>query len=436
MNRSLLPALILSILLIPYSALGWELGQVVYVNEEVTPGVKLIWKAYHGGTGAIPPLIFGDRVYLYSQGAGGGKLYCFSHDGKLLWTFAKNLSDLVACSDFLAIGGYEVCALSHEGKLLWKYGVSGSFVSLGDMNRDKRVDAVVVTLGKTKVICLDYRSKSVKWEHPASVESFPGIGDVDEDRYADVVYKGYSLVVIDGRNGKTKFGIKFGRKGSSYFLLGDVDNDWRVEIITDWYDLVGSIMCYSYPVERNVIPNWEWRTEIDEKSCPRPLALGDIDEDGYAEIIVAGTNTLYCLRGRGGSIKWKAEGIYGIKGAVLGDVDGDDQVETIISAAPASIYCLDRDGGLKWKIRTEESSLSPPAIGDIDRDGRIEMAVIGYGKKGIAKGDGFICFGSKGKRERYYGRDGGETDGERVRLKTPSPTVRPPEEAKPIHGLY
>ena len=250
LSSSALPAfLILLIAFIP--AWGWEPGEVVQVNKQVAPGVWLIWKAYVGECNpafTCHPLIFGDRIYHASNGDKRDesdpydRLYCFSWDGRLLWSFRSpdggrtNMHGVVACPDFIAVGcenGYLYC-ISHDGMLRWKF-ETGSWVlsfSIGDVDGDGEVE-VVVGSRDGNVYCIRGSGK-VKWkvETGGSVYSSPALGDVDGDGEVEVVVGSCddNVYCIGGGSGKVKWKVETGGDVNSSPALGDVDGDGRVEI--------------------------------------------------------------------------------------------------------------------------------------------------------------------------------------------------------------
>ncbi len=96
---------------------------------------------------------------------------------------------------------------------------------------------------------------------------------------------------------------------------------------------------------------------------------------------------------RGPNIKWR----FGTRGAVepsaaVGDIDRDGKIEVVISSFDGAVYAT--DGSMqgtsttpKWSFQTEKLIWSSPAIGDVDGDGRLEV-VVGSDDKNVYVLDG------------------------------------------------
>ena len=138
--------------------------------------------------------------------------------------------------------------------------------------------------------------------------------------------------------------------------------------------------------------NWSFDDNNSEEA-----AIGDVDNDGRNEVILATGNTgtycrrVLCIDGGSGLIKWTfipdtptdIYSFYEIAPAIA-DIDGDGNIEVLVGSNninghnEASLFCLTgATGVLKWKFSTTEISYShfatSPTIADVDDDGVLEV---------------------------------------------------------------
>ncbi|MBK8989256.1 MAG: VCBS repeat-containing protein, partial [Chloroflexi bacterium] len=110
-------------------------------------------------------------------------------------------------------------------------------------------------------------------------------------------------------------------------------------------------------------------------------ALGDLDGDGNAEIIISGDNGLFAFR-HDGVVLWQepaiqahtgdSGGSFGWGGPTLGNLDNDADPEIVIAASEDALYVLDHLGNIldsdpigRWP--------SVPVLADITGDGTLEI---------------------------------------------------------------
>jgi len=114
-------------------------------------------------------------------------------------------------------------------------------------------------------------------------------------------------------------------------------------------------------------------------------AIGDIDRDGFLEIIVpTGKGILYCIK-EDGKLVWEKE-LAGPAGSspALGDIDNDGYLEVVFIAG-GSLYAINHLGALLsgYPVELPESlKTSSPVIFDFEADGKAEI-LVGVSGRGI-----------------------------------------------------
>jgi hypothetical protein len=127
------------------------------------------------------------------------------------------------------------------------------------------------------------------------------------------------------------------------------------------------------------------------------VALGDLNQDGVDDIVVGGSDgKVYAYRGTGAKLWEYDTGNAAIEGkAAIGDIDGDGWNEVLIGVgstftpnAPGGVYAFTHDGGLHWFYASRDfdhdgipdAVRSSPALADVDGNdnGRLEIVYGGY----------------------------------------------------------
>ncbi len=186
--------------------------------------------------------------------------------------------------------------------------------------------------------------------------------------------------------------------------VGDVDGDGDLEIVVLGMDR----RIHAWHHDGTVVAGWpisQWDGDPLWRGGRSSPALGDIDDDGLPEVVVGTMSpeeigeqdqnaTLWALNGDGSVVPGfpiKTEQHIHSSPA-LGDIDGDAKLEIVVGVGEGVaigreniVYAWNHDGtpvqtagGQPWPQETTNAVLAPPALGDIDADGQLEV-VIGEG---------------------------------------------------------
>jgi len=194
--------------------------------------------------------------------------------------------------------------------------------------------------------------------------------------------------------------------------LGDLDGDGLLEVVFGSKD--GNVYALN---GQNGSPLWIFETLGPICSSP---ALGDIDNDGSLEVVIGSNDgNIYALNGEDGSLLWNltVPG-YVDRSPAIADLDGDGSLEVIFSYnnfttyGPtigtlyniSGLYVVEgNDGSLVWHKRIP-NGVSSPAIGDINRDGYLDVVIYGnYSKVLVLNGlNGSILWSNLFDMNAYF----------------------------------
>ncbi len=209
------------------------------------------------------------------------------------------------------------------------------------------------------------------------ITAFLFIGLLDTFSQTPEIYPGFPKMI--------------GAKPTFYFnssanpLIADLFKTGQKIIITAGYDdnavLQKPSVVYAVTNEGNDLPGFPKSFMPD--SYIFGVAAGDIDKDGYIDIVVRTTDSIYAFNRLGANIsgfpiycKTNFSTINWVLTNFLSlyDLDGDQKLE-IITGDYNKLYVFNNLGGLKsgWPQTIKGRIRFAPAIGDIDLDGKAEI---------------------------------------------------------------
>jgi len=165
------------------------------------------------------------------------------------------------------------------------------------------------------------------------------------------------------------FSDSFNTNGLLYAnpVVGDIDNDGENEIIIASEDS----NIYALTSKCSLI----WKYHAGGAIDSTPLVI-DITADGKLEIIFGCNNGyLYCLNSEG-DLLWNFQtGDSILSSPTAADITGDDYLDIVFGSYDNFIYAINRNGVEIWSYETNDAIASSPGVADLDNDGLPEVVI-------------------------------------------------------------
>jgi PKD repeat protein len=218
----------------------------------------------------------------------------------------------------------------------------------------------------------------------------PVLADLDGDGILEIIIEerswpnGYVGVYKGNGQPFPGFPVTLDYIPASAVAVGDINGDGVPEIIAQSYYSV-----YAFDITGSVLPGFPFTPGNDRVFSYSSPVLADIDGDGYREIIVgdhsltAGNGAIHVLKNNGVPLAgWPKYTNYWIYGpAAVGDINGDGNLEIavgdqVLSGVPSNkVYVWDKNGNLMpgWPTPAMNAINNQIILADLDGDNEVEL---------------------------------------------------------------
>lgn len=308
--------------------------------------------------------------------------------------------EIVAAANDLNSFDTIVCAWNHNGEILdnWPKIVEGEVTSspvLSDLDDDGKLDILLHPRDST-LYAWNYKGENIQgWpcDIIGGVNGYqPSVGDIDKDGKPEIVLPAFFISETWGAEQRVyafnhdgtdvdSFPVLLGdRDIQSHISLGDINADGYLELVFGAANWLYSLNHDGTITNHFPVLAGDWQI-----GCTP--SLGDIDNDGFLEIFAgAGGGKIYGWYCDGTRIDgWPVSFSDNFHATpIIGDIDLDGKMEIIAGTSTTyphgdgnELYVLNHDG-TKHKhldLRVYGRIYSTAALNDIDRDGDVEIAV-------------------------------------------------------------
>ncbi|CAF3824214.1 unnamed protein product [Rotaria sp. Silwood1] len=318
-------------------------------NNDYRPDIVVA----NSGTGSVGVLLSGDSVDFESVRAfstrSGSKPHGlavgdFNNDGRLDITVANNGDANIGF--FFGVGDGN---FSNQSTVSLDEGIYPQEVDVGDFNNDNQLDVVVTTnmLPAPIIVLLGNGNGSfqIKMTSGAPRADVVRVGDFNSDGRLDIIVnnlynKAVSVLLGDGNGsfGNILIYPNSDNSDTHGLAVGDFNNDGWLDFSVAYSDAHSIAVCFGYG-DGSFSNQRTYLTDID--SNPFALAVADFNDDGQLDIVVANKKTSNV-------------------GIFLGYGNGSFSNSTTYPTG----------------IKSDPWSL---AIGDFNKDGRLDIVIANYG---------------------------------------------------------
>ncbi|MBI2100576.1 MAG: S8 family serine peptidase [Candidatus Vogelbacteria bacterium] len=291
-----------------------------------------------------------------------------------------------------------------------------------DLDNDGNKEIIVYRGGNPPEVLVYRQDGSLFWSKTFGTFDVPGgnltiplVGDLDNDGFGEIVTHNFegpmipsSSLTVFNHDGSVLWSIQVPRDYHPTMLMADLDLDEKKEIIIKNNDNDQVVIVSALG---RIVKQWQWPANLDHwsASIESSPAVGNFDADPDLEIVYTNPTeragfdwekqqwineaAIYVFNPDGSVVPgWP---VY-VGGSIssspaVGDIDKDGKEDIVVGFIYASdispderyggLYAFNRQGQIMpgWPFKKGWNFWSTPSLGDVDKNGTLEIAVSSLG---------------------------------------------------------
>ena len=301
----------------------------------------------------------------------------------------------------------------------YEAGNGPSGITAGDLNDDRDVDLVVANGASGNVaVLLSNGDGTFEAAENYTAESSPSSlasGDLDKDGDLDLAVTNRDsdrvTILLNDGNGGFEAGTGFATGNAPVSVVaGDFDKDGNLDLAVANLDSdtvtvkLGDgdgIFSFGHTIKTTPTPEEDQEAEPEAASGARALAAGDVDGDGYPDLVVANQDSdnvsVLLNKGNGAfeaTVTWPAGSRP--RAVLAEDLDGSNGVDLlVVNESANNVVVRLNDGSGTFDLEasfTVGTSPSSVTAADLDEDGDLDLVAANQGSNSVSvmlnKGNG------------------------------------------------
>ncbi len=316
-----------------------------------------------------------------------------------------------------------IYVIEHDGAVRPGFPVTAGIASIADgatlydLDGDSMLEVIYISDRDAHVFEADGSEWNSGWPVPLTeaAHGTPAVGDVDRDGRPEIFVTEWNLMHLLDVDGNELPGWPLGIDGVRFAVLSsaalaDLDGDRDLEIVVpalrDDSQTDTETEVHVFQHDGTIVPGWPQQDRIENTECP-PIVT-DLEGDGTPEILIGSelitvqidppvtvhNARVYAWDAAGNTksgFPWTTDRYTSaVTMLTAADVDGNGSIEIFADAGLDEgelgfVFGLDSEGRelSGFPLRPPgETALNGAVLGDIDRDGDLELGAVSYTSSG------------------------------------------------------